>query len=82
MELKVVGAAFNPSLKGKVSEAIAGNSGVYAVRVENITEKAVASTDANAVKQSILQAQKMAAYSSAGALKKAATIKDNRAKFY
>jgi peptidyl-prolyl cis-trans isomerase D len=82
MELKVVGVAFNPSLKGKVSEAIAGNSGVYAVRVENITEKAVASTDANAVKQSILQAQKMAAYSSAGALKKAATIKDNRAKFY
>lgn len=81
MELKVVGAAFNPSLKGKVSEAIAGNSGVYAVRVENITEKAAAS-DANAVKQSILQAQKMAAYSSAGALKKAATIKDNRAKFY
>lgn len=81
MELKVVGAAFNPSLKGKVSEAIAGNSGVYAVRVENITEKASVS-DANAVKQSILQAQKMAAYSSAGALKKAATIKDNRAKFY
>jgi len=81
MELKVVGAAFNPSLKGKVSEPIAGNSGVYAVRVENITEKAAAS-DANAVKQSILQAQKMAAYSSAGALKKAATIKDNRAKFY
>lgn len=82
MELKVVGAAFNPSLKGKVSEAIAGNSGVYAVRVENITEKAVVSTDANAVKQSILQAQKMAAYSSAGALKKAASIEDNRAKFY
>jgi peptidyl-prolyl cis-trans isomerase D len=81
MELKVVGAAFNPSLKGKVSEAIAGNSGVYAVRVENITDKATAS-DANAVKQSILQGQKMAAYRSGDALKKAATIKDNRAKFY
>jgi len=81
MELKVVGAAFNPSLKGKVSEPIAGNGGVYAVRVENITEKA-AGSDANAVKQSILQAQKMAAYRSGDALKKAATIKDNRAKFY
>ena len=82
MELKVVGAAFNPSLKGKVSEAIAGSNGVYAVRVENITQNAAAGTDANAVKQSLLQAQKMAAYSSGGALKKAATIKDNRAKFY
>ncbi|MDI9365034.1 MAG: SurA N-terminal domain-containing protein [Flavobacterium sp.] len=82
MELKVVGAAFNPSLKGKVSEAIAGNGGVFAVRVENIAIKPAAS-NANSVKHSILQAQKMAAYtSSPAALKKAATIKDNRAQFY
>ncbi len=82
MELKVVGAAFNASLKGKVSEAIAGNSGVFAVRVENIADKAAVATDANAVKQQLLQSQKMAAYRSSEALKKAATIKDNRAKFY
>ncbi len=82
MELKVVGAAFNAGLKGKVSEAIAGNSGVYAVRVENIANKAAVATEAIAVKQSLLQSQKMAAYRSGDALKKAATIKDNRAKFY
>ncbi len=82
MELKVIGAAFNANLKGKASEAIAGNTGVFAIRVENISEKATVASNSNAVKQSLLQAQKMAAYRSGDALKKAATIKDNRSNFY
>ncbi|MBC7720933.1 MAG: peptidylprolyl isomerase [Pedobacter sp.] len=81
MEPKVAGAAFNKDLKGKVSEAIAGSGGVYAVRVESIGAKAGAS-DVNSIKQTLMQSQKMAAYRSGDALKKSASIKDNRSKFY
>ncbi|MBC7652624.1 MAG: peptidylprolyl isomerase, partial [Deinococcales bacterium] len=81
MEPKVAGAAFNAGLKGKVSEAIAGSNGVYAVRVENIGAKPGA-TDIAGIKQTLMQTQKMAAYRSSEALKKSASIKDNRSKIY
>ncbi len=81
MEPKVTGAAFNVGLKGKVSEAIVGTNGVYAVRVENIGAKASA-TDIASIKQNLIQSQKMAAYRSGDAIKKAASIKDNRGKIY
>ena len=81
MENKVIGAAFNKNLKGKVSEAIAGSSGVYAIRVENIGAKQ-STTDAQATKQMLQQQTRSAFYRSGDALKKAATIKDYRSKFY
>ncbi len=81
MENKVIGAAFNKNLKGKVSEAIAGSSGVYAIRVENIGAKQ-STTDAQATKQILQQQTRSAFYRSGDALKKAATIKDYRSKFY
>ena len=81
MEPKVAGAAFNKDLKGKVSEAIAGSGGVYVVRVESIGAKAGAS-DVISIKQTLMQSQKMAAYRSGDALKKSASTKDNRSKFY
>jgi peptidyl-prolyl cis-trans isomerase D len=81
MENKVIGAAFNKNLKGKVSDPIAGSSGVYAIRVENIGAKQ-STTDALAIKQSLQQQTRSAFYRGGDALRKAATIKDYRSKFY
>ncbi len=80
-EPKVVGAAFNKSLVGKASEPIAGGTGVFAVKVENNGAKA-AVMDPEAVKQNLVQSARVAVYRSLEALKKAASIKDNRSKFY
>ncbi|HAK10612.1 MAG TPA: hypothetical protein DCO78_00355 [Chitinophagaceae bacterium] len=81
-EAKVVGAAFNKALQGKVSTPIAGVGGVYALRVESIGAKANLATDAETVKQGLIQAMRMAAFRSAEALRKGAVIKDYRFKFY
>ena len=78
---KFSGAAFNADNKGKATEAIAGTSGVFSIKVENISAKA-GNEDVQAIKQSILQSQRMAIYRGADALHKAATIKDYRIKFY
>ena len=78
---KFLGLAFNKDLKGKASEAIAGSSGVFALKVENTGSKVSTESDDN-IKQAILQAQKMAVYRGNDALKKDANIKDNRSKFY
>ncbi len=80
-ETKVLGAAFNAELKGKISEPIVGTSGVYAVKVNSIGAKASVN-DAEGIKQQLQQAQRMAIYRSSEALKKASVIKDNRSTFY
>ncbi len=80
-EPKIIGAAFNKTLSGKVSEPIAGATGVFAIKVEANGAKA-SSVDVAAVKQGLLQNAKMAAYRGLDALKKAANIKDYRSKFY
>lgn len=80
-EPKIIGAAFNKALQGKVSEPIAGTSGVYAIRVESNSAK-IATADVNAIKTQLLQSARMAAYRGLDALKKAASITDNRAKFF
>ncbi|MBS1579680.1 MAG: peptidylprolyl isomerase [Bacteroidetes bacterium] len=79
---KFTGASFNAGMKGKVTTPIAGSSGVYAIRVENIYARPVAD-DANSVKQNLLQMQRMAVYRGGlDALRKAASIKDYRSKFF
>jgi peptidyl-prolyl cis-trans isomerase D len=80
-EPKVVGAAFNKALAGKASEPFGGTTGVFAVKVDQTGSKAAAQ-DLETIKQTLLQTAKMASYRSLDALKKAATIKDNRSKFY
>ncbi len=80
-EPKIIGAAFNKTLSGKVSEPIAGATGVFAIKVESNGTKAAA-TDLTTVKQNLIQAAKMSSYRGFDALRKAATIKDNRSKFY
>jgi peptidyl-prolyl cis-trans isomerase D len=80
-DAKFSGAAFNGAYKGKATEAIAGTGGVFSLRVENISAKP-GTDDIQNIKQSILQNERMAIYRGSDALKKAATIKDYRSKFY
>ncbi|HUC81078.1 MAG TPA: peptidylprolyl isomerase [Flavisolibacter sp.] len=85
-EMKVVGAMFNPGNKGKVvAEGIAGQMGVYAIRVDNTFTGAVDNANIEQQRQ-MMQMQARQMYGSPEAiletLKKKAEIKDNRAKFY
>ena len=80
-EPKIIGAAFNKNLAGKASGPIAGATGVFAIRVESSGAKAAAA-DVATIKQNLIQAAKMSSYRGFDALKKAATIKDSRSKFY
>ncbi len=82
-EPKITGAAFNKSLKGKISEPIAGSTGVFVVRGENITAAANAQVNVEETrKQMEMQQKQMGGFRSMEALKKAATISDDRSKFY
>ena len=77
-EPRVTGAVFNPANKGKVvPEAIEGQSGVYVVKVENVTSTPV--TAGSVAEQRKSQAdQKKQTANPLEALKKTASIKDNR----
>ena len=84
-EVKIIGAVFNPSNKGKVvPEALEGQGGVYVVRVDNVgtTPVDVAGIEEQRKLLQMQARQAMQYRSPLLALRKAATIKDNRAKFY
>jgi peptidyl-prolyl cis-trans isomerase D len=80
-EPKVIGAAFNKTLSSKASDPIAGSTGVFSIKVEMNGAKA-GTADQATLKQGLLQNAKMSSYRGLEALKKAATIKDYRAKFF
>lgn len=82
-EPKIVGAAFNKALQGKASEAIAGNTGVFAVKGEGISARpSFGGTidDQRRAQENSMRSQ--IGYSAMNALRKAAVVKDNRATFY
>ena len=84
-EPKVNGATFNPANKGKVvSEGLAGVSGVYVVRVDNITATAVGNANVAEQRNTMYQqAKQMALYNPpVNSLRSSATIKDRRADRY
>lgn len=96
-EHKVIGAAFNPANKGKVvPEALDGNSAVYVVRVDDVSATIVENADVAAQQKNLESQGRMRIlmgnqysqygygqqYDPAAVLRKAATIKDNRNKFY
>jgi peptidyl-prolyl cis-trans isomerase D len=82
-EPKVTGAAFNKSIQGKVTEPIAGNTGVFVVKGEKISAVAGAiSNPEDLRKQMEMQQKQMGGFRSMEALKKAATITDKRSDFY
>ncbi|HLZ88532.1 MAG TPA: peptidylprolyl isomerase, partial [Puia sp.] len=83
-EPKVIGAAFDKQLAGKpVSPAIPGNGGVYFIKVENVS--AVSNPNADVQQQRFMQEQQQrqrVAYGLFDAMRKLATVKDYRAKFF
>lgn len=81
-DAKFTGIAFNSANKGKATTPIAGTSGVFAIRVENISTKSNSNENVETIKQTILQNQKMAVYRGAEALRKSAVVKDYRSKVY
>lgn len=82
-EPKVLGAAFNPANRGKVvTQAIEGNSGVYVLRVNNVSATAVADANVAEQRKQRYEQAKMRGAGFAQALIEAADIKDNRSKFY
>jgi peptidyl-prolyl cis-trans isomerase D len=80
-EPKIVGASFNKSLVSKASEPIAGATGVFSIKVESNGAKP-SMADPASIKQGLVQSAKMTAYRGLDALRKSATVKDNRSKFY
>jgi peptidyl-prolyl cis-trans isomerase D len=90
-EPKVLGAAFNPANKGKVvGQPIVGFNGVYAIRVEDQTTTPVDAANVEdqrkqmetQVKNQMMQQMQYGMNPVLDPLKKNATVKDNRAKFY
>lgn len=84
-EVKVIGAVFNANNKGKVvPEALEGQAGVFIVRVENVgtTPVEVAGVEEQRKMLQMQARQAMQYRSPLLALRKAATIKDNRIDFY
>lgn len=77
IEPKIAGGVFNKNWKGKTSDPIAGNAGVFVIHVENISAQPVmdASNQQNQLKSTVI-------YRTAESLRKAVIIKDYRAKFY
>ena len=80
-EPKVLGAAFNKALVNKPSAPIAGNTGVFVVAVNAIGTKAP-SQDPSFFAADLLQRTRSTMFRSNVALKKIASIQDNRSKLY
>jgi peptidyl-prolyl cis-trans isomerase D len=82
-EPKVLGAAFNKQLQGKVSSLIAGNAGVFAVRGESISATSSVTSNPATIKESLAtQLKQQINYTSLNAPREAADVKDYRSKFY
>lgn len=82
-EPKILGAAFNKTLQGKVSTPIAGMSGVFAIKGESIYASSSLAMNADMIRQQLEnQMKSQISYRSMSALKDAAKIEDYRSKFY
>ncbi|MGE5108584.1 MAG: peptidylprolyl isomerase [Sphingobacteriales bacterium] len=82
-ESKLVGAAFAKQNLNKVSAPIAGTTGVFVIKVEQLFTKPNPAIDYKTQRQQMEGGMKNTfAYRSIDALKKAATIKDKRIKFF
>ncbi|QNA44628.1 peptidylprolyl isomerase [Lacibacter sediminis] len=83
MEPKVTGAAFNPAVKGKSSEPIAGNTAVFVIRTENVGLQPAGNAAYIDRRLQMEGGMKQnAANAALQALRKAAKVKDRRIKFY
>ncbi|GAB4093355.1 SurA N-terminal domain-containing protein [Flaviaesturariibacter terrae] len=83
-EYKVIGASFNPANRGKVAGPIEGQAAVYVIRVDNVSATATAAAGLDQQRALLMQSarQRASQANPIEALKKAASIKDYRAKFF
>ena len=83
-EPKVIGASFDKQLGGKpISPAIPGNSGVFFIKVDNVS--AMSNPNADLQQQRFVMEQQMRSMVYRGLLedlRRQASIKDNRGKFF
>ncbi|MFN5054963.1 MAG: peptidylprolyl isomerase [Bacteroidota bacterium] len=78
-EIKVIGAAFNKKNLSNVSDAIAGQNGVFYVKVNNVFSLPSAAVDLVSQKKTIeSQLKQFAGYSTMEAFRKSAKIVDKR----
>jgi len=78
-EIKVIGAAFNKKNLSNVSDAIAGQNGVFYVKVNNVSSLPSAAVDLVSQKKTIeSQLKQFAGYSTMEALRKSTKIVDKR----
>ena len=82
-EPKVVGYSFDKQLSEKAASApVAGNEGVFVLKVLNVSAKANYNVDVEQARNSLLQSQEsIIQRAGTDALKKKAKIEDDRAKF-
>jgi peptidyl-prolyl cis-trans isomerase D len=82
-EPKLVGAAFDKALAGKpASPPIAGNSGVFVIRVEKVSALSNPNGDIQQQRFGLEQQQRQMAYQVVEQAVKLAKITDNRGKFF
>jgi peptidyl-prolyl cis-trans isomerase D len=83
-ENKVIGSAFNKQLAGKpASPPIPGNGGVFVIKVEGVSAKSNPNADLEQQRFAQEQQQRsMISYGFVESLKKQATVKDDRGKFF
>ena len=82
-EPKVIGAAFNKQIQNKVSDPIAGNTGVFVIRGEGISATSSLTGNPATLRETLeTQLKSQIGYTSLNALHDAAEIKDYRFKFY
>lgn len=83
-EPKLIGAIFNKANLNKVCAPIAGKAGVFVLKVNSIAEKAVDPTEdkAQSRMQQTIALRNQAVTNWFEGLRKKATIKDNRSKFF
>ena len=83
-EPKVAGAAFNKTYQSKVSPAIAGNTGVFLIKINSISAKAPVTPEMAEQQRTaeMNRALQSAMGQSFASLKKMASIKDYRSKFF
>jgi peptidyl-prolyl cis-trans isomerase D len=79
-EPKVIGAAFYKANQAKPSAAIAGNAGVYLLQTLNVSAMAGGANADDQRNAQMQQMRQMSGFRSVEALRKAADIKDERAK--
>ena len=81
-EPKVLGAAFNTANQNKVTGPIKGEMGVFVIKVENVSAIANPNFDAAQVREGMEMQLENSSFRLIEAMKKAASIKDYRDKFY